>query len=135
MTISYYYIYFCYRSVECTIHSHSQSHSSPYLRGNTVVLKTFEVSRRSQSLVISMSREKFTSFNCRNYSTSCSASYQRKKFILCFIIANSSHISIFLQFTGSDRVGKIIAMELEAAKYLKPCGLELGGKAPAIVHV
>lgn len=35
------------------------------------------------------------------------------------------------QFTGSDRVGKIIAME--AAKHLKPCVLELGGKSPAIV--
>lgn len=35
------------------------------------------------------------------------------------------------QFTGGDRVGKIIAME--AAKYLKPCILELGGKAPAVV--
>lgn len=36
-----------------------------------------------------------------------------------------------LQFTGSDRVGKILASE--AAKYLKPCVLELGGKAPAVV--
>lgn len=36
------------------------------------------------------------------------------------------------QFTGSDRVGKIIAME--AAKSLKPCVLELGGKAPVIVR-
>jgi len=34
-------------------------------------------------------------------------------------------------FTGSDRVGKIIASE--AAKHLKPCVLELGGKAPAVV--
>lgn len=37
------------------------------------------------------------------------------------------------QFTGSDRVGKIIAME--AAKHLKPCILELGGKGPAIVRI
>jgi acyl-CoA reductase-like NAD-dependent aldehyde dehydrogenase len=35
------------------------------------------------------------------------------------------------QLTGSDRVGKIIAME--AAKHLKPCVFELGGKAPSVV--
>lgn len=37
-----------------------------------------------------------------------------------------------LQFTGSDRVGRIIATE--AAKHLKPCVLELGGKAPVVVR-
>lgn len=37
----------------------------------------------------------------------------------------------FLQFTGSDRVGRILAAE--AAKYLKPCVFELGGKAPVVV--
>ncbi|KAI0312826.1 aldehyde dehydrogenase [Amylostereum chailletii] len=36
-----------------------------------------------------------------------------------------------INFTGSDRVGRLIA--IEAAKHLKPCILELGGKAPAIV--
>jgi len=36
-----------------------------------------------------------------------------------------------INFTGSDRVGRIIATE--AGKHLKPCVLELGGKAPAIV--
>jgi acyl-CoA reductase-like NAD-dependent aldehyde dehydrogenase len=36
-----------------------------------------------------------------------------------------------INFTGSDRVGRIIATE--AAKYLKPTILELGGKAPAVV--
>lgn len=44
----------------------------------------------------------------------------------------SSSTAYLLQFTGSDRVGKIIAME--AAKQLKPCVLELGGKAPTIVR-
>lgn len=36
-----------------------------------------------------------------------------------------------INFTGSTRVGKIIASQ--AAKFLKPCLLELGGKAPLVV--
>lgn len=36
-----------------------------------------------------------------------------------------------INFTGSTRVGRIIAQT--AAKYVKPCVLELGGKAPCIV--
>jgi len=36
-----------------------------------------------------------------------------------------------IAFTGSDRVGRILAGE--AAKHLKPCVFELGGKAPAVV--
>ena len=36
-----------------------------------------------------------------------------------------------INFTGSSRVGRIIARR--AAEHLKPCLLELGGKAPAIV--
>lgn len=38
-----------------------------------------------------------------------------------------------IQFTGSDRAGRAIA--IEAAKNLKPCVLELGGKAPVIVRL
>ena len=40
---------------------------------------------------------------------------------------------ILAKFTGSDRVGKIIATE--AAKWLKPCVFELGGKCPAVVII
>ncbi|KIJ48004.1 hypothetical protein M422DRAFT_163108, partial [Sphaerobolus stellatus SS14] len=36
-----------------------------------------------------------------------------------------------VNFTGSDRVERILAGE--AAKYLKPCVFELGGKAPVVV--
>ena len=36
-----------------------------------------------------------------------------------------------VNFTGSTRVGKLIAMT--CAKYLKPVVLELGGKAPLLV--
>ncbi len=43
-----------------------------------------------------------------------------------------SHVAVKrINFTGSTRVGKIIAAL--AAKYLKPVLLELGGKAPLIV--
>jgi len=37
-----------------------------------------------------------------------------------------------LQFTGSERVGRIIATE--AGHFLKPCILELGGKAACVVR-
>ena len=38
----------------------------------------------------------------------------------------------FIFFTGSPRVGRIVAKA--AAEYMTPTALELGGKAPAIVH-
>jgi hypothetical protein len=51
-------------------------------------------------------------------------------YVLHFICKFTNYYN-WSQFTGSDRVGKILAAE--AAKYLKPCVLELGGKAPAVV--
>ena len=36
-----------------------------------------------------------------------------------------------INFTGSTRVGRLVAAQ--AAKALKPCVLELGGKAPQII--
>ncbi|PIL25162.1 hypothetical protein GSI_13051 [Ganoderma sinense ZZ0214-1] len=47
------------------------------------------------------------------------------------IIAHPAVRKVNLKFTGSDRVGRVIARE--AAKHLKQCVLELGGKAPVIV--
>lgn len=41
-------------------------------------------------------------------------------------------LSVQTQFCGGDRIGRYIAAE--AAKHLKPCVLELGGKCPAIVR-
>ena len=38
----------------------------------------------------------------------------------------------FIHFTGSVRVGKLVA--LAAAQHMTPHVLELGGKAPAVVH-
>jgi len=38
----------------------------------------------------------------------------------------------FIYFTGSPRVGRIVAKA--AAEYMTPTALELGGKAPAVVH-
>lgn len=38
-----------------------------------------------------------------------------------------------IQFIGSSHVGRLLA--IEAAKHLKPCMMELGGKAPAIVRI
>ena len=47
------------------------------------------------------------------------------------VIAATMLSSTANQFTGSDRVARLIATE--AAKSLKPCIFELGGKCPAIV--
>lgn len=40
---------------------------------------------------------------------------------------------MLVKFCGSDRVGRIIAQE--AAKWLKPCIFELGGKSPVVVRL
>ncbi|KDQ56600.1 hypothetical protein JAAARDRAFT_194590 [Jaapia argillacea MUCL 33604] len=55
---------------------------------------------------------------------------QRRAMGVVFAIA-PWNAPLILAFTGSDRVGKILAAE--AAKYLKPCVFELGGKAPCVV--
>ncbi|KAF9003385.1 Aldehyde/histidinol dehydrogenase [Cyathus striatus] len=88
---------------------------TPILCGNTVVLKASEESPRTGLPdgvlnFISTSRETAPQLTAE-------------------IIAHSAvrHVN----FTGSDRVGRIIAME--AGKHLKPCVLELGGKSPTII--
>jgi len=98
----------------------------PILCGNTVVLKTSEYSPRSQSIVVDLFEEAGLPAGVLNL-ISCSPN--KAPALTAEIIAHPAirHIN----FTGSDRVGKIIAME--AAKHLKPCVLELGGKAPAII--
>ncbi|KXN85580.1 Salicylaldehyde dehydrogenase [Leucoagaricus sp. SymC.cos] len=94
--------------------------------GNTVVFKGSELTPRTHYIVAKIFHEAGLPKGVLNC---ISASAPNTPALVAKIIAHPQirHIN----FTGSDRVGKIIAME--AAKVLKPCVLELGGKAPTIV--
>ncbi|KAK0204225.1 Aldehyde/histidinol dehydrogenase [Desarmillaria ectypa] len=98
----------------------------PILCGNTVVLKSSELSPRSQFIVAELFQEAGLPAGVFNL---VSVSREDSPAVTAEIIAHPFVRKI--NFTGSDRVGRIIASE--AAKYLKPCVFELGGKAPAIV--
>ena len=98
---------------------------------NTIVLKTVEVSPRSQSLAVELFEEaglaagvlKLISMS-RESSSALTAEFkahQRLGFELYFCDREQSHVSILVY-----RVGKIIAVE--AAKHLKTCILALRGK-------
>ncbi len=115
----------------------------PILCGNTVVLKSSELSPRSQFIVAELFQEAGLPagvFNLvsvsREDSPALTAEIIAHPFVRKINVSRRTWVSLYqhahsLQFTGSDRVGRIIAGE--AAKYLKPCVFELGGKAPAIV--
>ncbi|KAG5651811.1 hypothetical protein H0H81_007334 [Sphagnurus paluster] len=99
----------------------------PILCGNTVVLKSSEASPRSQALIVQLFHDAGLPAGVLNY---VSVSREDAPVRTAELIAYPAVRKV--TFTGSDRVGKIIAME--AAKHLKPCVLELGGSAPVIVH-
>ncbi|EED82731.1 predicted protein [Postia placenta Mad-698-R] len=98
----------------------------PIVCGNTVVLKTSEVSPRTQFVIAELFEEAgFPAGVLNVIHTSAKDAPART----AELIAHSAVKKI--NFTGSDRVGRILAQE--AGKYLKPCVFELGGKAPAVV--
>ncbi|KAK8038614.1 aldehyde dehydrogenase [Apiospora rasikravindrae] len=98
----------------------------PLICGNTVVLKPSEFSPKSQNLVVRALQEAGLPAGSLNYLP---VSPERTPAVTEYIIKHPAvrHVN----FTGSDRVGKIIAGL--AASCLKPCVLELGGKAPLII--
>ncbi|KAL0958043.1 hypothetical protein HGRIS_000219 [Hohenbuehelia grisea] len=98
----------------------------PILCGNTVVLKSSELSPRSQLVVVELFEEAGLPPGVLNF---VSMSRETAPALTSEIIAHPAIRKI--NFTGSDRVGRILAGE--AAKHLKPCVFELGGKAPFIV--
>ncbi|KLO14001.1 aldehyde dehydrogenase [Schizopora paradoxa] len=98
----------------------------PLICGNTVVVKSSELSPRCQAIAIEALHEAGIPPGVVNY---LSMSRDSSPKLVPEIIGNP-HVR-HINFTGSDRVGRIIAGE--AAKYLKPCVFELGGKAPAVV--
>ncbi|KAK8094947.1 aldehyde dehydrogenase [Apiospora hydei] len=98
----------------------------PLICGNTVLLKPSEFSPKSQNLVVRALHEAGLPAGCLNYLP---VSPERTPAVTEYVIKHPAvrHVN----FTGSDRVGKIIAGL--AASCLKPCVLELGGKAPLII--
>ncbi|KAG6891624.1 hypothetical protein C0992_001309 [Termitomyces sp. T32_za158] len=98
----------------------------PIICGNTVVLKSSERSPRSQSIVFELFREAGLPSGVLNI-ISCSRKDAEAR--MTELIAHPAVRKI--TFTGSEKVGRSIAKV--AAHYLKPCILELGGKAPVIV--
>ncbi|KAJ7735095.1 Aldehyde/histidinol dehydrogenase [Mycena maculata] len=98
----------------------------PLICGNTVIVKSSEFSPRTQALAVRLFHEAGLPSGVLNY---ISMSRESAPALTAEIIAHPLVRKI--NFTGSDRVGRIIATE--AAKHLKPTVLELGGKAPAVV--
>ncbi|KAI0653167.1 aldehyde dehydrogenase [Cubamyces menziesii] len=98
----------------------------PIVCGNTVVLKCSEVSPRTQAIVVEIFEKAGLPRGVLNLVI---ASREDTPSRVSQIIAHPAVRKI--NFTGSDTVGRLIAAE--AAKYLKPCIFELGGKAPVVV--
>ncbi|KAI0642106.1 aldehyde dehydrogenase [Trametes meyenii] len=98
----------------------------PIVCGNTVVLKCSEVSPRTQAIIAEIFQKAGLPKGVLNFIATAKEDSAAR---VAQIIAHPAVRKI--NFTGSDIVGRRIAAE--AAKYLKPCVFELGGKAPVVV--
>lgn len=98
----------------------------PLACGNTVVLKGSELSPATHGLIGEVMSKAGMPSGTLNVVHS---SPEMAPEIVDALIAHPAIRRV--NFTGSTRVGRIIAEK--AAKYLKPCLLELGGKAPMIL--
>jgi benzaldehyde dehydrogenase (NAD) len=98
----------------------------PLACGNTVILKGSENCPRTHQLIVEAFHEAGFPAGVVNYITNAPADAGD------VVEAMVAHPAVRrVNFTGSTKVGKIIAMT--CAKYLKPVVLELGGKAPLVV--
>jgi acyl-CoA reductase-like NAD-dependent aldehyde dehydrogenase/ABC-type branched-subunit amino acid transport system ATPase component len=103
-----------------------RSVAMPLACGNTVVFKASENCPRTHALIVEAFREAGLPKGAINLVTN--APQDAGKIVEALI----AHPRVKrINFTGSTRVGRIIAET--AARYLKPVLLELGGKAPLIV--
>jgi salicylaldehyde dehydrogenase len=98
----------------------------PIVCGNTVVFRGSEASPRTHALVAEALVEAGFPAGVLNY---LSNSPQTAPEVVDALIAHKAIRRI--NFTGSTRVGRIVAEK--AAKHLKRCLLELGGKSPLVV--
>ena len=100
--------------------------ATPLACGNTVVLKGSENCPRTHQLIIEAFQDAGFPAGVVNYLTNAPADAGT------VVEAMVAHPAVRrINFTGSTRVGRIIA--LTCARYLKPVVLELGGKAPLLV--
>jgi benzaldehyde dehydrogenase (NAD) len=98
----------------------------PLACGNSVILKASEISPRTHSLIIEAFAEAGFPEGVVNVVTN--APDDAAEVVGALIDAPEVKR---INFTGSTNVGRIIAKR--AAEHLKPCVLELGGKAPLLV--
>ena len=98
----------------------------PLACGNTVVFKGSENCPRTHQLIVEAFQDAGFPPGVVNYITNAPADAG------AVVEAMVAHPAVRrVNFTGSTKVGKIIAMT--CAKYLKPVVLELGGKAPMVI--
>ncbi|MDO5103628.1 MAG: aldehyde dehydrogenase [Lautropia sp.] len=100
--------------------------ATPLACGNTVILKGAELCPATHGLIIESCREAGFPPGVVNFLTNRA---DQASEIVETLIAQPAVRRV--NFTGSTRVGKIIAAS--CARHLKPCVLELGGKAPLLV--
>lgn len=103
-----------------------RSLAMPLACGNTVVMKTSEICPRTHRLIIDSLHEAGLPEGVLN---AVSNAPEDAATIVETMIAHPAVRRI--NFTGSTRVGRIIAET--SGRYLKPALLELGGKAPFVV--
>jgi acyl-CoA reductase-like NAD-dependent aldehyde dehydrogenase/ABC-type branched-subunit amino acid transport system ATPase component len=100
--------------------------ATPLACGNTVILKGSENCPRTHQLIIESFQDAGFPAGVVNYITNAPADAGK------IVEAMVAHPAVRrVNFTGSTRVGRLIAMT--CARYLKPVVLELGGKAPLVV--
>jgi benzaldehyde dehydrogenase (NAD) len=100
--------------------------ATPLACGNTVILKGSENCPRTHGLIIEAFQDAGFPPGVVNYITNAPADAG------AVVEAMVAHPAVRrVNFTGSTKVGKIIAMT--CARHLKPVVLELGGKAPMVV--
>jgi len=100
--------------------------ATPLACGNTVVLKGSEISPATHGLIIEALQEAGLPPGVVNFVTNAPLDAG------AIVEAMVAHPAVRrVNFTGSTRVGKLIAQT--CAKFLKPAVLELGGKAPFLV--
>ena len=103
-----------------------RSIAMPLACGNTVVMKSSELSPRTHALIVEAVQGAGLPDGVLNVISNAP---EDASDIVEALIAHSAVRRV--NFTGSTRVGKIIARL--SAEHLKPALLELGGKAPMIV--